>query len=149
MRQQDMFSSAGQPFEAWTQMWFGAFGSAQKNVEPASKGLATAQSELMGLASRRTQAWLDLPKQFANCKAPQDFAQANIQFWQSAASDWTAASQRMMSVWGAAMPVSGNGFATPRDHVVLPEATEHRRSDAATTRPGDRSNDPNGRRAAA
>ena len=149
MRQQDMFSGAGQPFEAWSQMWFGAFGNAQKSIEPATKGLTTAQSEMMSFASRRTQAWMDLPKQLANCKAPQDFAQAQTQFWQSAASDWTQASQRMMAVWGSALPTSGNGFAAPRDHVVLPEAPEGRRSDQSASRPGDRNNDPNGRRAAA
>jgi Phasin protein len=147
MRQQDMFNGTGQPFEAWSQMWFGAFGNAQKSIEPVTKNLATAQSEVTSFASRRTQAWLDLPKQFANCKAPQDFAQANMQFLQSAASDWTASSQRMMALWGASMPTSSS-FATPRDHVV-PDATDARRVMDQNTRPNDRTNDPNGRRAAA
>ncbi len=147
MRQQDMFNSASQPFEAWTQMWFGAFGNTQKTLEPAAKSMATAQSEMMTFASRRTKAWADLPNQLAQCKAPQDFARTNAQFWQEASADWTDASQRMMTVWSAVLQ-NGNGFsALARDHLMVPES-DNRRTEA-TGRTSERNNDPNGRRAAA
>ena len=146
MRQPDMFGNAGLPFEAWNQMWLGAFGNAQKSLEPASNGAVTAQKELLDFATRRSQAWLALPTELAACKAPQDLAQASTRFWQSATSDWTAASQRMMTVWTSALP-TGTGLTSARDHVTLQDAPETKRGETGS-RAGDRQ-DPNGRRAAA
>lgn len=142
MRQQDMFNHA-QPLEAWSQMWLGSLGTAQKAMEPMTKSAAAAQKEMLSLASRRAQAWLELPNQMAQCKSPEDYAHASSKFWQTAAADWNDATRRMMSLWSASL-TAGNGFSPLiRDHMLVPDATDPRRD------PLSKATDASGRRVAA
>lgn len=96
-----------------------------RGAEPALKSLMHWNTELMQLASRRGQAWMDIPRRLAACKSPQDVAGAQMQFWQSAMHDYVETSQRMMSLWTGAFTSPAKGTEhTQRDYITFPEPKE-------------------------
>lgn len=103
-----------------------------RGAEPTAKGLMHWNTELMQLASRRGQAWMDIPRVLTACKSPQDVAGAQMHFWQSAFRDYVETSQRMLSIWTGALAASANGRdRAERDYITFPEPKE-------TPRPHDR-----------
>lgn len=96
-----------------------------RGAEPAMKSLMHWNTELMQLASRRGQAWMDIPRALTACKSPQDVAGAQMQFWQSAMRDYVETSQRMMSIWTGAFAATAHGLErAERDYITFPEPKE-------------------------
>lgn len=96
-----------------------------RGAEPALKSLMHWNTELMQLASRRGQAWMDIPRTLAACKSPQDMAGAQMQFWHSAMRDYAETSRRMMSLWtGVLMPSAKGTERAERDYITFPEPKE-------------------------
>lgn len=108
---------------------FGGFDVlAQSYYEPVFKGFARWQLELLTLSSRRAQAYLELPSRLAQCRTPQDLANEQMQFWQTAYHQYTESAQRALvavSQIGGAVPGSSSA-ARPRerDYMTVPEPKE-------------------------
>lgn len=86
---------------------------------------ARCQIEMQGLMSRRAQAYLEIPGRLANCRSPQELANEQARFWQTAYQQYTECSQRMMNAWTQALtPVGGTSTAAEpraRDYLTFPE----------------------------
>src|SRR5262245_21638452 len=99
-------------------LYFGGLDLMVRGCEPALKGVGRWNLELVGLAARRSQAWLEVPNRLLKCKTPIDLVNEQIRFWQSAVSDYAEGSRRLGAAWGAcaAMPKL-NGTQQPRDYM--------------------------------
>jgi hypothetical protein len=116
---------------------------ATKSMAPMMTSAARANMELVSLAGRRTQAYLDLPNTFAQCRGPQDLFAVQAQFCQTALEDYTTCSRRIvaaLSAHNAVTPASENVGAERRERDtltfpdvfsfapwVLPETSQRRR----------------------
>jgi hypothetical protein len=113
------------PFCNLSQGYFNGLDLAARGYEPMFRNAARWNLELMGLATRRTRAWLELPSRLAGCRTPQDLAQASLQYWQTAAQDYADGARRL-SVAAGAFAVPGiNGAwvktAPGRDYITFAE----------------------------
>ena len=117
-------SKAG-PLGNLSQTYFGGLDMMVKGYEPALKGIARWNLELLGFAARRAQAWLEVPSRLSQCKTPVDLFKEQGKFWQAAAADYTDGSKRLVAAWSAcaAMPKL-NGSTQPRDYITFPEPQE-------------------------
>jgi hypothetical protein len=101
--------------------------------EPVLKGIGRWNLELVGLATRRTRAWLEIPQHLGQCKSPTDLLNAQMRFWQSAAADYAEVSHKLAAAIGASAVVPHLNGALPRDYITFAEpkesAVEPRRSD--------------------
>ena len=68
-----------------------------KSYEPVVLGLGRCQLELMTLALRRTQAWLERPTRLTRCRTPQDAIAEHVGFWQTAGAHYTEGAQRVLA----------------------------------------------------
>ncbi len=113
-------------------MYFSGLDSMAKGLGPM-KGIARAQLEMMGLMSRRAQAYMEFPTRLSGCRSPQDVLQEQMRFWQTAVQQYQESSQKIMMAWSesmtlAASPASlASSFASPparceRDYIAFPEA---------------------------
>jgi hypothetical protein len=115
------------PFCNLSQAYFSGLDTIAKGYEPAFKGAGRWNLELMGLMTRRAQAWLDIPARFSQCRTPQDLVLEQTRFWQAAARDYTEGARRLTVALGAAaLPgfngARGDGTAAPvRDYITFPE----------------------------
>lgn len=84
------------------------------------KAAARCQLEVLGLANRRTQAYMQAPTRLAQCRTPQDFMNEQMAFWRTAAEQYRESALRVGQAWGQALPwlPSGQGFAE-RDYIVF------------------------------
>ena len=111
-----------------SQAYFGGLENVMKGYEPALRGLARWNLEAFGLASRRAQAWFEIPARLGNCRTPQDLVKEQMRFWQSAAQDYMEGAQRLTTALGAlGVPTlngawGGNAVAQQRDYITFPEA---------------------------
>lgn len=160
MSQQDLFGTSASGIGAAPMFGFAhtamsqaftAFGSASKAFEPAIKSMARCNIEMLSLMNRRTQAYLELPAQLAQCKGPQDMVDAQMRFWQSAADDIADGRRRIAAALGQAQPHAADLIARPRDYITFPEPSEAARRETAVTErePTVRDNTPARRSAAA
>ena len=99
-----------------------------KGCEPAALGLSRYNLELMTLALRRTQAWLEQPARLAGARTPQDVMNEHVRFWQIAGAHYAESSQRLLSaLFAAAAPPAGaregDGTAA-RDYIAVSEVKE-------------------------
>jgi len=98
-----------------------------RGCEPAALGLSRYNLELMTLALRRTQAWLEQPARLAKARTPQDIMNEQVRFWQTASADYAESSQRLLSaLFAAAAPAGvrpGEGQAV-RDYMAVAEVKE-------------------------
>ena len=81
-------SKAG-PLGNLSQTYFGGLDMMVKGFEPALKGVGRWNLELVGLMTRRSQAWLEVSARLVQCKTPMDLFNEQMRFWQSAAADYT------------------------------------------------------------
>lgn len=146
------------PMMAWSpQLWLGAmFGGTQdgtqktvaataspiKSAETAMqntahlgcgwlKANAQAGAEMAALAGRRSQAYVALASDMAKCRAPQDLAGLQMQFWQTAMQQHSDAARRIATAWSSVMPllaglaaqpaVGGSQIMPPRDRITFQE----------------------------
>src|SRR5262245_3033158 len=93
-----------------------------------AKAVARCQLEAMGLASRRAQAYLDLPARIARCKTPQDLIREQSDFWRTALEQYAESAERIGTAWGQAfIPAgfgAGSGQRRERDYITFPSAKD-------------------------
>jgi hypothetical protein len=89
------------------------------------KAMARFQLEMMGLASRRAQAVMEVPSRLARCRTPQDIMSEQSRFWQTAFHQYAESSRRVMEAWTQAMqmPAQGNRRAE-RDYISFADPRE-------------------------
>jgi len=99
-----------------------------KGYEPVLKGIGRWNLEAMSLMTRRARAWMDVPAQVSRCRTPQDLVREQLQFWQTAAHDYSEGARRLTVALGA---LAGPGFegaqrgrtvAPARDYIDVTEA---------------------------
>lgn len=120
--------SSGVPCNTMVQSVFGGLDTMAQANEPYYKGLARWQLEMMGLMSRRAQAYLEIPGRLARCRTPQDVFNEQTRFWQAAFQQYSESSHRMMAA-AQNMMVMSPAFKQPaskpprqRDYISFPEA---------------------------
>jgi hypothetical protein len=101
---------------------FNGFGAAPVKPEAAieqataaTKNVARVQLEVMGLAVRRAQAYMQVPTQLARCRTPRDLADEQMAFWRTAMEHYIGSSHRLMEAWSGMVPamcaLGGSGRA--------------------------------------
>jgi len=129
------------PFQNMFQTYYGGLDTAAQSLEPFYRGFARWQLEAMGLISRRVQAYMEIPSRLGQCRTPQDFANEQARFWQTALTQYSEGSQRLMSAWGqmVASPIGIGGGAgetkRDRDYLTFPEPKAASTAPASTQRP--------------
>jgi hypothetical protein len=113
-------SKAG-PLGNLSQAYFGSFDTMVKGCEPALKGVGRWNLELIGLMTRRSQAWLEMPARLGRCKTPVDVFSEQMRFWQTAAADYADGSRRLAAAWGACAVMPKLNGAQPRDYITFAE----------------------------
>jgi hypothetical protein len=78
--------------------------AATTRVEPVARSVANANIEVAGLMTRRARALMDTSSRITQCKTPQEFADANMQYWQAAAKDYMDVSRRIATVFTSQQP---------------------------------------------
>lgn len=116
------------PFCNLSQTYFTGMDWAAKAYEPMFKNAARWQLELMGLGTRRARAWMELPGEVVRCRTPQELAQLNLEYWQTAGQQYAESAQRLAVLGGQiAMPrINGEwakAAAPGRDYITFPEPT--------------------------
>ena len=96
--------------EASTQGLIDGIDKASRGWEPWLKAAAHCQLEAIGLASRRAQAYMELPARIGACRTPQDLAGEQLKFWQAAVAQYTESCGRIMDDYRALTPVQLNLF---------------------------------------
>ena len=83
---------------------FPMLGFAQMNS--FANALMRANLEMMGMASKRMRAQLELAKEVATCRTAEDVSRVGADFWHEAFSDYATCNQRLMGVvtQGVALP---------------------------------------------
>jgi hypothetical protein len=72
------------------------------------------QNEAIALASRRAQAYLELPQTVARCRSPQDLLTAQVMFWQIAQRHYAQGLETILGVSPlGAITAAVSGFAMP------------------------------------
>lgn len=111
------------------QTYFGGLDNAAQAAEPYYKGMARWQLEMMGLMSRRAQAYLEIPSRMSKCRTPQDVFAEQTRFWQMAFQQYSESSRRMMAAANQMMVVpaafSQGAAKTPRqrDYISFPDTS--------------------------
>lgn len=114
------------PFQTMAESYFAGLDASARSMEPFYKGLARWQLEAIGLASRRAQAYLEIPSRLAQCRTPQDLLAAQSSFWQNAFEHYSESSRRLAAAWAqmASMPAPAghrSHGARERDYITFPE----------------------------
>jgi len=124
----ERLESKSGPLGNLSEAYFGSLDMAAKSFEPMLKGVGRWNLELVGLMSRRTQAWLEIPTRLGQCKTPVDAVNEQLRFWQTAASQYADGTHRLAAAWGACAVMPGfNGawggqtVAQPRDYITFQE----------------------------
>lgn len=129
----ERFDSKTDPFGNPSQVYFSGLGAMARGYEPTLKGVGRWNLELVGLMSRRSQAWLGIPMRLSQCKSPFDVFNEQMRFWQAATADYVEASHRLVAAFGACAVAPELNGALQRDYITFPEPkdafAEPKRSD--------------------
>jgi hypothetical protein len=102
--------------------------------------LSQLNMEMVGLATRRTQAIMDVSRKASQCRNAGDLATVTTEFWQTAWTQQMESAQKIAALFGATMPGLKIGVApASRDVIVVPDVVDQPKSEWAER---------NGRRAA-
>lgn len=105
--------------------------------EPMMKAAARSNLEALALASRRTQAYMELPARLGQCRTPQDLATEQMRFWQTMTQHYTECCQHVMETWTSLARETGQRARSERDYITFPEPQESDTEQGART-PGQR-----------
>lgn len=114
------------PCQNMMQAVFGGLDAAALSFDPVVRSAAQANLEAFGLASRRAQAYLEVPARLAQCRTPQDLLAEQMRFWQTAMAQYQDSSRKMVALWGQAVPELPIGKADKaarkpaRDYIMVP-----------------------------
>jgi hypothetical protein len=87
--------------------------------------LSKVNMEMVGLATRRTQAIMDVSRKASQCRNSGDLATITTEFWQTAWTQQVESAQKIAALFGATLPAVKMTVAPPvRDVIVVPETTE-------------------------
>lgn len=83
------------------------------------KAAARCQLEVLGLANRRTQAYMQAPTRFAQCRSPQDVLNEQMAFWRIAGEQYADSSRKIFDAWAQAglWSLPGGKPAAERDYI--------------------------------
>lgn len=115
------------PFGNLNQAYCTGLDKLAKGYEPLLKNAGRWNLELMGLMSRRAQAWLEVPTRISQCKSPQDIVREQLRFWQTAAQDYSEGAKRLTAAFGAITAPGLNGalggkvIEPGRDYITVTE----------------------------
>jgi CelD/BcsL family acetyltransferase involved in cellulose biosynthesis len=113
------------PFGNLSQAWCCGLDQLAKSYEPTVRNVGRINLELMGLMTRRAQAWLQIPTSASHCKTPQDLFVAQLKFWQTATQDYTEGARRLSATFASLTVPSinawGKSAAMSRDYITFPE----------------------------
>ena len=114
------------PFSNLTQSYGATLDTVAKGFEPVMHGVARWNLEVFGLMTRRARAWSEIPSRFSQCRTPQDIVREQLQFWQTAAHDYTESAQKLSAAFGSLAVRGLNGAAqtaeaAQRDYITFPE----------------------------
>lgn len=115
------------PFSNLTQAYSANLDTVAKGFEPVTRGIARWNLEVLGLMTRRARAWSEVPVRLTQCKTPQDLVREQLQFWQTAAHDYTESAQKLSATFGSLAVRGFNGAAADgsagfeRDYITFPE----------------------------
>jgi hypothetical protein len=102
--------------------------SLSQGVEPMLKNTARCNLELVSLASRRAQAYFNLPAAMGRCRSPQDLLGEQVRFWQTAAEQYADTARNVVAIWSslmtAAAQMSNGAAAAERDFITFAEPRE-------------------------
>lgn len=129
--QKDAWGPAFGPWQNMMQAMFGGMDNATQGSEPAIKGLARLNLEMVALANRRAQAYLEIPQRLGRCRTPQDLVGEQMRFWQTAAEQYSETTRKALSIWTSMAPAVP-AFKAPmktaavqeRDYITFPEPME-------------------------
>lgn len=131
MPSRERFESSGVgPCQNMVQAYFGGLDAAAQGFEPAMKGMARMQLEMIGLASRRAQAYLEIPSRLAVVRTPQELFSEQMRFWQTAFQQYSDSSRRVMTAMSALATPQVNPFldsrarTRQRDYLRVTEPTQ-------------------------
>lgn len=114
------------PENATIERFLASTEQATKSMGPMVTSVARANMELVSLAGKRAQAYLDLPNTVAQCRGFQDLLTAQVRFWQTAFEDYSACNRRVVAALSAQNAVTpaaqdaGNG-RRERDTITFPD----------------------------
>ena len=123
----ERIDARGGPFGNLWQAYAEQLDALAKGCEPAALGFGRCNLELMTLAVRRTQAWLEQPARLGACRTPQDLMSEQVRFWQTAGAHYAESGQRWLA---ALMSTAQNPMAKPagdgqpreaRDYIAVAE----------------------------
>lgn len=144
MRMDYTTDPSGGPVQAMLNTAYGGLTTTGRNLEPWFRAAARGNLEAYTLMNRRAQAYMELPLRLSQCRTPQDFANEQMQFWQTMAREYAESSQRIAAAWLEVAQKAGrrdkNGREKERDYITFPEPEE--------SAAGGRSGSPAERRAA-
>lgn len=125
----NQFESSGLgPYQNLMQSYFGGLDNAAQGYEPVMKGLARVQLEMMSFASRRAQAYLEIPSRLATCRTPQDLMNEQMRFWQTAFQQYSENNRRIITAMTSmAQPMAAADTRSKprsRDYLSVPEVQE-------------------------
>jgi hypothetical protein len=111
------------------QTYFSGLEALGQAYDPFMKGLARTQLEVLGFANRRAQAYMQIPARAAQCRTPQDVFSAQMQFWQTAMSDYQESVGRVTNALAScALPnlaaITDEAIANAHDYISFPEVKE-------------------------
>lgn len=118
------------PFHGFLQMYFGGLETFGQAYDPYTKALARAQLELMGLMSRRAQAYMEIPARLSRCRSPQDLTAEQMQFWRTEFDEYSSTVGRMTEAFASLMTPSFGAAAredevdSEHDYITFPEPKE-------------------------
>lgn len=130
----ERIDSKGGPLGNLSQTYFGSLDMMVKGCEPALKGAGRLNLELLGLMTRRSQAWLEIPSRLGHCRTPIDLFNEQMRFWQTAAADYSEGTRRLAAAWGACAAMPKLNGAQPRDYITFAEPKDS----ATAPKQGDR-----------
>lgn len=116
------------PFVNLSQTYCSGLDTLARGYEPVLKGMGRWNLEIIGLMTRRARAWAEIPARVSQCKTPVDLVREQIQFWQTAAHDYSEGTRRLSAAFGAMKPpglngaLGGNATPPPRDYISFPDA---------------------------
>jgi hypothetical protein len=115
------------PFVNLSQTYCNGLDVVAKSYEPVLKSAGRVNLEVVGYMTRRASAWLEIPARASQCKTPQDLVREQMQFWQTAAQDYSESVRRLTAAFGAFAPPGFNvawgstTTAPTRDYITFAE----------------------------
>lgn len=99
------------------------------------KAAARAQLAWLALINRRAQAYLHVPAQIAQCRAPHDLVNEQMAFWRTASEQYTEGYRKIVEAWTAPdAGLVGRPAGSVRDYINF-NGTSSNEDDARDVRP--------------